>query len=90
MEMENIIKESKHEKFVRLAESRTNKLIKMIKLLENCSNSSVYEYTEAEVNKIFAVLESELKNARKKFNSNVNPKAKNFSLKGNDMYKLEK
>lgn len=43
--------ESKRERFVRLAEARTNKIIDMLKLLGNCSNSNVYEYTKADVEK---------------------------------------
>ena len=38
--------ETKREKFVRLAEARTNKIIDMLQLLGNCSNSSTYEYTQ--------------------------------------------
>lgn len=33
-------KESKRDKFVRLAEARTNKIIDMLQLLGNCSNTS--------------------------------------------------
>ena len=38
-------KESKRDKFVRLAEARTNKIIDMLQLLGNCSNTSTYSYT---------------------------------------------
>jgi hypothetical protein len=47
-------KETKRERFVRIAEARTNKIIDMIHLLGNCSNTSTYDYTEADVNKIFS------------------------------------
>lgn len=43
--------ESKREKFVRLAEARTNKIIDMIRLLGNCSNKSNYDYTDADIQK---------------------------------------
>lgn len=59
--------ETKNEKFVRVAESRTNKIIDMIRLLGNCSNKSVYEYSDDEVKKIFSAIESELKNTKNKF-----------------------
>lgn len=59
--------ETKKDKFVRVAESRTNKLISMIRLLGNCSNKAVYEYTDKDVKKIFNALESELKAAKSKF-----------------------
>ena len=59
--------ESKEERFVRIAEARTNKIIDMIRLLGNCSNKTNYDYTTADVKKIFTTIESELKIARQKF-----------------------
>lgn len=38
--------ESKKEKFIRIAEARTNKIIDMIRLLGNCSNTSTYDYSK--------------------------------------------
>lgn len=74
------IKESKHDKFIRIAEARTNKAGEMIRLIGNCANASSYEYTEEEVKKIFAYLERELKNARNKFNGTEAEDGK-FSLR---------
>ncbi len=37
--------ETKREKFIRLAEARTNKIIDTLQLLGNCSNLSTYDYT---------------------------------------------
>lgn len=71
--------ESKRERFVRIAETRTNKILNMIRLLSNCSNSSVYEYTKADVDKIFSSIESELKSAKQKFNNKNGDKSK-FTL----------
>lgn len=62
--------ETKREKFVRLVEARTNKIIDMIRLLGNCANKANYEYSEADVQKIFNTLEKELKVAKMKFSSN--------------------
>lgn len=62
--------ESKHDKFVRIAENRTNKIINMIRLLENCSNKAVYDYSETDVKAIFSAIEFELKNAKNKFQDN--------------------
>jgi len=59
--------ESKHDKFVRVAENRTNKIINMIRLLGNCSNKSTYEYSETEVKNIFNAIEAELKMAKSRF-----------------------
>lgn len=73
-------RESKREKFVRLAEARTNKIIDMLQLLSNCSNSSVYDYTQEDVEKIFSAIESEVKEARKKFNKIESKKNTRFTL----------
>lgn len=62
--------ESKREKFVRLAETRTNKIIDMIRLLGNCANKANYDYSEADVLKIFSAIEKEIKTAKTKFSIN--------------------
>lgn len=59
--------ESKRERFIRIAEARTNKILDMLKLLGNCSVTSNYEYSEEDVKKIFNALERELKNSKNKF-----------------------
>ena len=61
-------KETKHDKFIRIAEARTNKAAEMIRLIGNCASRSSYEYTEEEVRAIFSYLDKEIKNARNKFN----------------------
>lgn len=72
--------ETKRDKFVRLAEARTNKIIDMIQLLGNCSNSSAYDYTQQDVEKIFAAIEAELREAKKKFNKMDSKKSTRFTL----------
>lgn len=72
--------ETKRDKFVRLAENRTNKIIAMIQLLGNCSNPASYEYTTQDVEKIFSAIESELKEAKKKFAKVEGKKDSRFSL----------
>ena len=59
--------ETKRDKFVRLAEARTNKVISMIRLLGNCSNTRIYEYDKKDVQKIFSTIEDELKAAKLKY-----------------------
>lgn len=73
-------RETKRQKFVRLAEARTNKIIDMLQLLGNCSNSSAYNYTQEDVDKIFSAIESEVKESRKKFNKIESKKSKRFTL----------
>ena len=58
--------ETKRERFVRIVEARTNKIIDMLRLLGNCSNKANYDYTDADVQKVFNALEKELKAARLK------------------------
>lgn len=57
----------KRERFVRVAESRTNKIIEMIRLLGNCSNKSNYEYDEKDISRIFDVIKRELNDSQAKF-----------------------
>lgn len=59
--------ESRADKFKRIAENRTNEMIRRIRILGNCSNRSTYDYTEQQVNKIFAAIDSELKRAKARF-----------------------
>ena len=72
--------ESKKDKFVRIAEARTNKIIDMIRLLVNCSNKASYEYSKEDVRKIFTAIENELKAAKAKFDSSSDDSIK-FKLK---------
>ena len=59
--------ESKRERFKRIAENRTNKIINMIDLLGNCSNKNNYEYTDDDIKNIFNAIESSLKMSKMKF-----------------------
>lgn len=72
--------ETKREKFVRLAEARTNKIIDMIQLLGNCSNQSQYEYSQKDVNKIFNAIQAELDEAKKRYSKQDSQKSSKFTL----------
>ena len=74
------MEETKREKFVRIAEARTNKIINMIQLLGNCSNRNMYEYSQKDVNKIFNSIQQELDDARTRYNQQVTQKDKKFTL----------
>ena len=52
--------ENKSDKFKRLAENRTNKILHYMSLLGNLSNTKIYEYNDKEINKIFNALEKQL------------------------------
>ena len=72
--------ETKNEKFVRIAEARTNKIIDMIRLLGNCSNKAAYDYSKEDIKKIFTAIDNELKAAKAKFDSSSEDSIK-FKLK---------
>lgn len=57
----------KRERFERLATYRTNEVLRKLKVLGNCGNRSAYDYSEDDVNKIFAEIERQLKDTRTKF-----------------------
>ena len=57
----------KEERFIRLAENRTNKILDMLNLLGNLSNTSNYTYTEKQVDSIFNAIKKEMDEQRKRF-----------------------
>ncbi len=77
---EKIMGETKRERFVRLAEARTNKILEMMRLLGNCSSRTNYEYTDEDIRKIFSTLEKELKNTKNRF-LGLDVKDERFTLK---------
>ena len=72
--------ETKRERFIRLAEARTNKIIDMIQLLGNCSNKAAYDYTKQDIDKIFLAIDTELKEAKKRFSAIESKKSSRFTL----------
>ena len=79
MAKKSLAAESKHDRFVRIAEARTNKAAEMVRLIGNCASKSSYDYSEKEVKMIFDYLEKEIKNARSKFSGSDSEDGK-FSL----------
>lgn len=59
--------ENKREKFTRLAENRTNNIIKTLNLLSNLSNRKNYEFNEEHIKKVFRAIDKELKLCKNKF-----------------------
>jgi uncharacterized protein YceH (UPF0502 family) len=57
----------RRERFVALAEARTDKALKAIRLLGNLSNKSNYEYADSDVAQIVKALESEVRTLKVKF-----------------------
>lgn len=60
-------KETKKERFERISQSRKGKILDTIRLLENCANTSNYEYSAEETDKLFDELKEALENARSRF-----------------------
>ena len=60
-------KETRNERFRRIATKRTNEILEKIRILGNCSNRSSYEYSDEEVNKIFSEIEKQLNFIKAKF-----------------------
>ena len=69
------------ENFVRLAENRTNKVLKQIDLLSNLSNKTNYAYTDEDIQKIFSAINKRIRDSEKKFQLALQPERKsNFKL----------
>lgn len=69
--------ESKQERFCRVAETRVNKIIRMIRLLGNCSRTQTYACTEEQMAQIFSTLQTELDMTKDRF---ANAGRRRFSL----------
>ncbi len=72
--------DNKKNNFKRIAENRVNKIIDMIELLGNLSNSSFYEYTDDQIEAIFNAIENELEKQKQKFIKKKDGKRKKFEL----------
>lgn len=72
------MEETKREKFTRLAESRMNNALKQIQLIGNLSNTSAYDYTTEDVDKIIKTLRKSINELEVTFKGDA--KAKKFSL----------
>ena len=70
--------ENKKENFKRISENRVSKIIMLLSQMTNLSNSSYYEYTDEDIEKIFTAIEEETK------------KSKEMLLKGKNNKKRQK
>lgn len=71
---------NKREKFVELAEARVSRTLKDLQLVGNLSNRSAYEFTDADVRKIFAALQKGLESARARFSKEGDAVGGDFRL----------
>lgn len=70
--------ENKKENFKRISENRVSKILVLLSQLTNLSNSSYYEYTDEDIEKIFTAIEEETQ------------KSKEMLLKGKNNKKRQK
>lgn len=71
-------KETNRERFIRIAEKRTQRIIDQLELLGNCSNPYNYEYSSKDVDKMFGAIEAAIKDCRSKY---TNTATKNTKFK---------
>lgn len=57
----------KQHNFKRIAENRTEKIVDLISKLHNLSNSSFYEYTDEQIDKMFDIIQRELDKQKEEF-----------------------
>jgi hypothetical protein len=76
--MDNLTRtDKKREAFRRLAAQRTNAVLERLRILGNCANRQLYEYSDDEIQRIFRAIEKEVRVAKAKF---LNSRRPDFSL----------
>lgn len=60
-------REAKIDRFHRIAERRTNRILESLRLLGNTANKTLYFYTDEELNKIFKAIEEKVLEIKGKF-----------------------
>jgi hypothetical protein len=81
MQKNSAQKETKSEKFERLAELRINNILKELRKLGNLSNTRNYHYTEQHIKQMFSALNRSLRGTKKLFTENSNAKQQQFEFK---------
>jgi len=72
------VKESRNDRFKRIAERRTNDILEKLRILGNCSNRLNYDYTDEEIDVIFHAIEDALCKTKQMFKQKEKD---NFSFK---------
>lgn len=72
---------NKRERFVALAEARTDKAIRAVRLLENLANRSNYDFDPSELDQIVRALEAEVKQLKATYSRASDPGKGTFRLK---------
>lgn len=71
---------AKREKFVELAEARVNRAIKDLQLIGNLSNRSAYEFTDADIRKMFSAIQKAMESAKARFSRDGDAGSGEFRL----------
>jgi hypothetical protein len=70
--------DQKVERFRRVAARRVNNVLNAVRLLSQCSNRRLYEYSDEEVRRMFREIERELRAAKQSFSSQDKKKGFKF------------
>jgi hypothetical protein len=65
--------EEKREAFKRLGSQRTNAVLERLRILGNCANRQLYDYTDEDVRRIFNAIRKELRSTEAKFLNSQKP-----------------
>ena len=65
--------QKKQEAFKRLAAQRTNAVLEKLRILGNCSNRQLYDFTDEDIAKIFRAIDKELRSVKAKFMNSSRP-----------------
>ena len=70
--------ENKNDRFVRIAERRVDRIIDSFRLLSQCSNTSVYNFDDEQLNKIWRHIDKSYRECKSSFTNKS--KKKKFKL----------
>ena len=73
---------NKREAFERLATQRTNAVLEKLRVLGNCANPQLYEYSDEDVRAIFRAIKGELRTVEAAFNQRSRKEFKIKQLPG--------
>jgi hypothetical protein len=74
-------KESKRQRFERIAQRRITEALHRLRLLGNLSNRATYDYSDEHVKQMLDALETELKQVRHRFRNEGSGQGQAFTFK---------
>jgi len=74
------IMNQKRERFLRVAERRTNNVLSDLRLLGNCSNRQNYEFSPEDIKRIFQAIDAEIRRIRSLYEASLG-NSHQFTLK---------